>query len=293
MPARRRPHWRSYNPAAALAASSPPPPVGGKDGTEGNDMAFECNKKFKPGRIGLLAPVRSISDIVEAFACARMINQLTSQNLLHRTHHDVLRPTSVLVYYTLPDGAPAYGIVFRNGTNVFPVDDVVPYSGHTVDGSYLTFGVIEADPHYRRRFSCDPTGEASLADIQANAVASASIMLNDQIDGRSIAFQDAVDSRFRHMRKTWAASPPSPPPKASKLELSKHMPRPPPGDTEPFKPFVKPQSLRLNDLLNAFSTVVVEETRGRVLPLHPMCEHPSDPRRYPLLWAHGCGLRAS
>lgn len=171
-------------------------------------VTFDC---FDQRRVGLLARFGSTSDVVEAFACARVFNM----DIVSRFEDDLLRPTAVLSCRAA-DGSSYNAILFRAASARFPLvraeKPLEVGQTHRLPGCALTFLVVGEDPSFIFRHSCATGRNMTLDDVQAMAVDYAGRLIDEKIDGRGSSFLHTVASRFRCICNPGFAAPDSPPP---------------------------------------------------------------------------------
>ena len=226
------------------------------------------------GTLGLVAPVRNVADIVDAFASVNFINSSVQAT----TTDDLLRAVEVVRVGRGPCAENC--VVFRTASEAFPLKDTPHGSPFGVVGSNYRFFVIDAEMEQGAyRFTCDWASVSSLAKIQASAARVAGKLINESIDGDSQIFHDAVSSRvlFFTRIKTGVM-----------VEEPEHYP-PLPAMLRPalsgvaVTPFERPQFNTLDDLLASFATHAVRSKGGEAYTVGPT-ECPPPLLRQPLVF---------
>lgn len=216
MPSRRR-SWKPYRPAPTEEARVP----------------------------GLVAHARTVSDLVECFACVAFLNDVSSPS----SRNDLLRATAVYTVRHLTPASPVATIMFRTASQAFPVKANCPPNRFVAAGSSFAFHIVHNDPSsvpaFMRLVSECPQNEAgSLDDIQACAVNASATVIQECIDGNCLAFKDAVASRFKFFVKSHLRA---------QSTTSRSTPPPLPKADAPDAPFVKPEFATLDELLPHFA----------------------------------------
>lgn len=211
--------------------------------------------------MGLMAPVRSIADIVDAFAIIDFLK--------HSCHavsaFDLLRP--VAVYTTQEfDGRVCHWVLFTTESNSFPVDKA---SGtlFSIHGSPYAFFVVEGEPpNVTYSYKLPSSNAASIDDIHIAAARAAAALVADRLDTKEAigSFVDAVSSRFKYFTRvrlgvTLEDPAPTRAPVCTKPPL--------PGQNKQVKPFERPNFEKLDDLLWAFGTHTLREDADKQIPV--------------------------
>lgn len=213
-------------------------------------------------RMGLMAPVGSISDIVDAFAIVDFLK--------HSCHvvsaYDILRPVEVVTTQDKFNGRVSNWILFTTESNSFPVDKT---SGtlFSIHGSPFAFSVVEGDPpNVTHSYKLPNCNASSIDDIHIAAARVAATLVDEFLDSKEAtsSFVDAVSSRFKYFTRvrlgvtledaTSARVPARPKPLSQ--DERKHL-----------KPFKKPQFKHLDDLLWAFATHTVGGNADTQIPV--------------------------
>ncbi len=210
---------------------------------------------------GLLATVRSVSDLVEAFASVQFING--SINM--KSRNDLLRPVDIYAAREKPGEPPAAMILFKTASESFPVPGLHVGGRVAAPGTMYTFDYVNSSPSEApfcavKRFSCARRYSAGLDDLQDSAVMSAAFVIGEQIDGSCIMFRDAVMSRYKYFARSRLAirpaneaarapgiMPPLPPDAPSPVEVTRR------ASPRSVEPFVKPVFSKVDELLPAFA----------------------------------------
>jgi hypothetical protein len=229
--------------------------------------------------MGLLAPIRHIADIVEAFASVNFINS----SVQAVTTDDLLRAVEVVSGRRGP--YTEHFVVFRTASEAFPLSEIPPGAPFGVVGSNYRFTVIDKIIEgVNNRFVCERSSSASLDKIQASAACAAGVLINENVDGDSQVFQDAVSSRFLFFTRTKTGVKVDDPDNYPPLPVPSR-----PVSTEgTVTPFVRPKFEKLDDLLAAFATHAVRSKGGKPYIVGPT-ECPPAPLRQPLVFCHTIG----
>lgn len=198
-------------------------------------------------KIGLLAPVHCLGDLVEAVACIKAVNNFSTSP----SRSDMLRPTSVLIYYAV-SGHLANAIVFRTASKNFPLSGIPKCSPYSLQGSSYVFSVIDHDPRYAKRWELHLNiAKESLDSAFFEAARSMGMLLGCQIGNTPRCFSDAVGSRFQCLCREKLKSD-----ALRLLHKSNSQAQPPKEPAErkatalaPYKP---PRFDKLEDLISAF-----------------------------------------
>ena len=236
--------------------------------------------------MGLMAPVGSIADIVDAFAIVDFLK--------HSCHvvssYDLLRPVEVVTTQDKLNGRVCHSVLFTTESNSFPVDKT---SGtlFSIHGSPYAFSVVYGDPPDVTYSYKLPSGNvASIDDIHIAAARAAATLVDERLDSKEAisSFVDAVSSRFKYFTRVRlgvtledpASTRVPPRPKPLSPEERKHL-----------KPFKKPQFQRLDDLLWAFATHTVGENSDKQIPVTGDSDAilPGPKSLQPLVFCHTLG----
>ena len=200
--------------------------------------------------IGLLAPVHCLGDLVEVVACIKAVNNFSTSP----SRSDMLRPTSVLIYYA-GSGHLANAIVFRTASKNFPLSGILKCSPYSLQGSSYVFSVIDHDPRYAKRWELNVNiAKESLDSAFFEAARSMGMLLGCQIGIMSRYFSDAVGSRFQCLcREKLTAD-------ALRLLYKSNSQAQPPKEpaerkTAALAPYKPPRFDKLEDLISAFKVV--------------------------------------
>ena len=212
--------------------------------------------------MGLMAPVASIADIVDAFAIVDFLK--------HSCHavsaYDLLRPVAVHTTQDRFDGRICHWVLFTTESNSFPVDKE---SGtlFSIHGSPYAFSVVEGEPpNVTYSYKLPSSNAASIDDIHIAAARAAATLVAERLDTKEAisSFVDAVSSRFKYFTRvrlgvTLEDSAPTRAPVRTKP--------PSPGQNKKVKPFERPNFEKLDDLLWAFATHTVGENADTQIPV--------------------------
>lgn len=250
---------------------------------EGSQALNEECRSETTSSLGLLAPVRNIADIVDAFASVSFINgsypAISSNDLLR-----AVEVISIYGTYTLD-----HFIVFRTASHNFPLNDHASGTFYCPEGSnYKVLVVSSKMGAVAFRHVCERSSVSSLDDIEANAAKVAGSLIRENVDGHSAFFKEAVASRFKlftrarlgvRMDDVDCPTTPAHP-------MTTCYP------TRTPSPFVKPNFKNIDDLLGAFATHAVHRKGGEEYSVEPFeCPHPS--LRQPLVFCHSLSSRVS
>lgn len=197
--------------------------------------------------MGLMAPVASMSDIVDAFAIVDFLK--------HSCHvvsaYDLLRPVEVLTTRDKFTGKTSHWVLFTTESDAFPVDQA-DGSLFSIQGSPYALSVVKGDPsNVTSSHKLPSCSDTSIDEIHIAAARSVATLVGELLESKQDirSFVDAVSSRFKYFTRVRLGV-------TMEDSMCPHIPahsKPPPDDREHIEPFVKPEFQKLDDLLWAFA----------------------------------------